>query len=362
MKPTLSVIVPVLNEAENIPILVERLAAALNDVEWEVVFVDDDSHDGSRNALIELSKHTTRVRFLTRIGRQGLSTAVIDGAMSCASEFIAVMDGDLQHDEKILPSMLQVLVDDAADVAVGSRFLQDSTLGNFSEARERISRIGNWLSKTVVKTELTDPLSGFFMLRRSLFENVARDLSGTGFKILLDVLSSVKHPLRITELPFKFGNRVHGESKIDSLVTLEFAFMLMDKWFGGLIPMRFLLFTAVGGLGVGIHLVILGVVYKVLDSEFLFAQVAATLITMAINFMLNNIFTYRDRRLEGLAFLRGLLSFYVVCSIGAIANFQFAEFLFEHKFHWIVAGFSGAMVGAVWNYAMTSVFTWSNKK
>lgn len=359
---SLSIIVPVLNEAGNIPILVEKLTAALRDVDWEVVFVDDDSSDGSRQSLIELSKQNPHVRFFTRIGRQGLSSAVIDGAMSCASEYIAVMDGDLQHDEKILPAMLKLLTDNQADVVVGSRFLEQSGLGDFSQTRERMSRLGNWLSRTVMNASLTDPLSGFFMLRRSLFEEVARDLSGTGFKILLDLLSSAKHPLRITELPFQFGTRVHGESKVDSLVTLEFALMLFDKWFGGLIPMRFLLFTAVGGLGVGIHLVILAFLYKFIAISFIFAQITATLITMAVNYTLNNIFTYRDRRLSGIQFITGLLSFYVVCSIGALANFQFAEFLFENNIHWAVAGFSGAVVGAVWNFAMTSVFTWSKKK
>ncbi|NND82180.1 MAG: glycosyltransferase [Gammaproteobacteria bacterium] len=358
MTATLSVIVPVLNEAKNISILVEKLDAALAGLEWEVVFVDDDSSDGSRDTLIDLSRCNRRVRFLSRVGRQGLSSAVIEGAMSCASDHIAVMDGDLQHDEKVLPKMRRVLVDEGADVVVGSRFLERSELGTFSQTRERISRVGNWLSGTVIKTQLSDPLSGFFMARREVFESVVRNLAGTGFKILLDILASSKRPLKVVELPFTFGTRLHGESKVDSLVTLEFGMMLLNKWFGGWIPIRFMLFSLVGGLGVISHLIILAGLYRVVETEFIYAQAAATLITMAINFVLNNLFTYRDKRLTGLSFFMGLASFYLVCSIGALANFQFAEFLYQQQLHWALAGFSGAMVGAVWNYAMSSVFTW----
>lgn len=361
MKRDLSIIVPVLNEAANIPILIDRISAALSDLEWEVVFVDDDSSDASRNVLIDLSQINDRVRFITRIGRQGLSTAVIEGALTSHADCIAVMDGDLQHDETLLPEMFKSLRENDADIVVGSRFLESSSLGEFSAQRERMSRIGNWLSNTVIKTQLTDPLSGFFMISRKRFESVVRELSGTGFKILLDVLSSSNTPMRVKELPFKFGTRIHGESKIDSLVALEFGMMLLDKWFGRWIPPRFFLFTAVGGLGVGIHVAILGLLFKLLDIDFYIAQVVATLVTMAINFSLNNILTYRDRRLHGLGFIKGLLSFYVVCSIGALANFQFAEFLFNKQAHWILAGLGGAVIGAVWNYAMTSIFTWKKK-
>ena len=199
------------------------------------------------------------------------------------------------------------------------------------------------------------------MLKREVFEGVVKDLSGTGFKILLDILSSTKSRLRIKELPFEFGDRLHGESKIDSLVTLEFGLMLADKWFGKWIPPRFLLFTAVGGLGVGVHVAILWIAYRFFGVDFYFSQVLATLITMAFNFTLNNVLTYRDRRLYGAGFIKGLLSFYIVCSIGALANFQFAEFLFNNKFHWLLAGIGGAFIGAVWNYAMTSIFTWKRK-
>ena len=362
MTPSLSIIVPILNEAENIPLLVNRVADQMGNTNYTIIFVDDDSYDGSREVLIDISKRNPRVRFLSRIDRQGLATAVIEGALSSSDDFIAVMDGDLQHDESLLPEMLATLVNEQADIVVGSRFAKGSSLGEFSETRERISRIGNWLSQSVIKSQLSDPLSGFFMLKRHLFESVVRNLSGSGFKILLDILSTIKVPVRVKELPFTFGTRIHGESKIDGSVTLEFGLMLLDKWFGGLIPARFIMFAAVGGLGVGIHLSLLALFYQALNAPFISAQIIATVLTMTVNFLLNNSLTFRDRRLVGGALFKGLLSFYLFCSIGALANFQLADFLFNNQVYWLLSGFAGAIVGAVWNYAMTSIFTWRKTK
>ena len=364
MAETLSIIVPVLNEAKNLPILVNRLSACLNptSMDWEVIFVDDDSRDNSREILIDLANKYDKVRFISRIGRQGLSSAAIEGILSSSARHFAVMDGDLQHDERLLPKMLDVLQKDDTDVVVGSRFAEGASLGEFSSKREKISNLGNWLARTTIKTELKDPLSGFFMIKRESFEPTVYNLSGTGFKILVDILASSPRPLKVKELGFSFGKRLHGESKIDSLVAVEFLTLLAEKWIGHLVPVRFLFFAAVGGLGVFIHLAILTLLFKVLAWPFYSAQAAATLLTMAINFSLNNVLTYRDRRLSGTGFVKGLITFYLVCSIGALANFQFAEFLFREGVHWIFAGMAGAIVGAVWNYAMSSTFTWAKKK
>ena len=359
MTTSLSVIVPVLNEAGNIPTVVERLRQSLRDIDWEVIFVDDDSRDASRELLVALAREDPRVRVITRIGRRGLSSAVIEGALSSSARYLAVMDGDLQHDDKLLREMLDLLERDQADVVVGSRFLEGARREQaFGAGRERMSRLGIRLSRHVIKTTLTDPLSGFFMLKRSVFDGVVRELSGMGFKILLDILSASKTPPRVRELPFRFGSRLHGESKIDSLAVLEFGLVLAHRWFGRYVPVRFLLFATVGGLGVGVHVAILGLLYKGMEVDFYFSQATAALLTMAFNFTLNNVFTYRDRRLGGLLFFRGMLLFYLVCSVGALTNFQLAEFLFRNGLHWVLAGVSGALVGAVWNYAMNSIFTW----
>ena len=361
MTVELSIIIPVLNERDNLVPMVERLSAALSDIKWEVIFVDDASRDGSREELIQLSQSNTRVRFLTRIGRQGLSSAAIEGLLSSSASCLAVMDGDLQHDETLLPVMMSKLRDEGYDLAMGSRFAEGAEVGEFSSLRQKMSNLGNRFAQRVIKADLTDPLSGFFMIRRDVFEENAHRLSGTGFKILIDILASSPHPLKVAELPFVFGQRQHGESKLDSLVIVEFLTLLIDKWLGHLIPVRFLFFTAVGSFGVIIHLLLLTSFYKFAAVSFYLAQAVATLITMAVNYSLNNLLTYRDRRLEGHAFFIGLISFYLVCSIGALANFQFADFLYRGQVHWIVAGVAGAVIGAVWNFAMTATFTWAKK-
>lgn len=364
MAEELSIIVPVLNEAKNLSILVDRLSDALDkdQIDWEVIFVDDDSQDKRRSTLLQLANKNPRVRFLSRIGRQGLSSAAIEGMLSSSAQHLAVMDGDLQHDEALLPKMLAELNREDLDIVVGSRFAEGASLGEFSSRREKVSNLGNWLARLTIKTELKDPLSGFFMVKRQSFEPTVYNLSGTGFKILVDILASSPRPLKVKELGFTFGKRIHGESKIDSLVAIEFLTLLAEKWIGHLVPVRFLFFAAVGGLGVFIHLAILTLLFKTLAWPFYTAQAVATLLTMAINFSLNNVLTYRDRRLSGAGYIKGLLSFYLVCSVGALANFQFAEFLFNESIHWILAGLAGAIVGAVWNYAMTSTFTWAKKK
>jgi dolichol-phosphate mannosyltransferase len=201
-------------------------------------------------------------------------------------------------------------------------------------------------------------MSGFFMIRRPAFEAALRTLSGQGFKILIDLFASSPRPLAFKELPYQFRLRQHGESKLDTLVAWEYLQLLLDKLVGHLVPVRFALFALIGGLGLVVHLVTLGIVLNVLGADFTLAQSVATLVAMTSNFLLNNWFTYRDRRLRRWRLLSGLLSFYVVCSVGAIGNVGIADYVFHADQSWWLAGIAGAIVGSVWNYATSSVFTW----
>jgi len=204
-------------------------------------------------------------------------------------------------------------------------------------------------------------MSGFFMLRRTVFEGVMRGLSTQGFKILLDILATAETPLRIKEIAYHFRQRVAGESKLDTLVAWEFAMLLADKLVGHLVPVRFLLFALIGGLGVFVHLGVLATGLKLFGLTFVVAQTTATIVAMTVNFLLNNLFTYADRRLKGWRILRGLVSFYVICSFGAAANVGVASYLFAQQQVWWVAGIAGIVVGSVWNYAVSSIFTWQNR-
>jgi dolichol-phosphate mannosyltransferase len=354
----LCIVVPTFNEVENVQTVVDKLAAALAGIDWEVVFVDDDSTDGTADVIRSIGYDNPRVRCLQRIGRRGLSSAVIEGILSTCAPYIAVIDGDLQHDETLLPRMLKAIKREQLDIVIGSRYVEGSSIDEWDSIRAKISSIANYLSRLIIKTQLSDPMSGFFMIHRDAFFRAVRRMSGQGFKVLLDLFASSPVALRYKEFPYTFRPRRHGKSKLDSVVILEYLMLLLDKMVGHIVPVRFFLFAAVGGLGLIIHLASLWLVLRFAAAEFIMAQSVATLTAMTFNFYLNNMLTYRDNRLHGSEFFWGLLSFYLVCSVGAITNIGIANFVYHAEEVWWVAGLAGSLVGAVWNYTASSVFTW----
>ena len=165
-------------------------------------------------------------------------------------------------------------------------------------------------------------------------------------------------PLRVIEIPARFRERAAGESKLDALVMTQFAGLLLDKVFGGLLPLRFMSFALVGALGVLVHLAVLTTGLEVFRSSFETSQVIATIVAMVFNFQLNNEITYRDQRLRGPRLWRGLLLFMLVCGFGAVANVGIAKVLYDSHTTWSIAGAIGAVIGVVWNYAVSATLVW----
>ncbi len=359
MSAELTIVVPTFNERDNVELLIARLDAALRGIEWEVLYVDDDSPDGTAAKVRELAQTDPRIRCLQRIGRRGLSTAVIEGMLASSAPYLAVIDADLQHDESLLPQMLAAIKAEDLDVVIGSRHVAGGGVGDWDRRRVTISGFAARLARLIIAAELTDPMSGFFMVSRPAFERAVRRLSGQGFKILLDLFASTPVAYRFKEIPYVFSRRQHGESKLDSLAIWEYLMLLLDKLFGRYVPVRFLSFAAIGGSGVVVHFLTLYFALKAV--EFPVAQALATVVAMTSNFVLNNMLTYRDRRLVGRRFLTGLGSFYAVCSLGAVANVGIASAAFAHHYTWWLSGLAGAAVGVVWNYAVSSIFTWRRK-
>ncbi len=357
----LSIIVPTFNERDNVVPLLNKLDAALKGISWEVIFVDDDSPDKTAQHVREVSQTDLRVRCIQRVSRRGLSSASIEGMLASSAPFLAVMDGDLQHDETLLKTMLKTLRSDDLDIVVGSRYVKGGSTGEWSRQREHISRFATAFGRKLMRVDMKDPMSGFFMLKRTFLERVVHRLSGKGFKILFDLFVSSPEPVKFVELPFEFKNRVAGESKLSTLVIWEYLLLLADKWLGPFIPVRFILFVLVGGLGLVIHLIVLKAGMQMMSWTFPVAQTVAVFTAMTANFIVNNIFTYRDKKLKGFELIRGLVTFYAACSIGAFINIRVASFLFENGIQWWLAGILGAVIGAVWNYAITSTFTWKKK-
>jgi dolichol-phosphate mannosyltransferase len=356
---TLSVVIPSYNERPNVGPMIARLAQALQGIAWEVIYVDDNSPDGTTAEVRRVAAIDPRVRCIRRIGRRGLASAVIEGALSSSAPYVAVIDGDLQHDETRLPIMLEALRGGDYDIAIASRHVEGGgNAGLASRWRHVLSDGGIRLAQWFLPTRLTDPMSGFFMLPRPLFEELAHNLTGQGFKILLDVMLSAPAPPRVIEIPTEFRTRVAGESKLDALVLIQFAGLLLDKVVGGLLPLRFVSFALVGAVGVLVHLSVLVLLHKATGATFEWDQTLATIVAMVFNFQVNNMVTYRDQRLRGPRLWRGLLVFLLVCGLGAIANIGIAKTLYDTRMQWTIAGAIGAVIGVVWNYAVSATLVW----
>jgi dolichol-phosphate mannosyltransferase len=278
--------------------------------------------------------------------------------MATSANYIAVMDADLQHDETILPKMLSQLRDRSLDVVVGTRNAQGGSMGQFSAKRVFLSRLGQKISNTVCHCDLSDPMSGFFLVRRSFFLEVVHRLQGGGFKILVDMLASSERSVRVGEVGYCFRNRKYGDSKLDVNTAVEYLFLVINKLLGGAIPIRFALFSLVGAAGMATHLACLALLLRGFHLHFLAAQVAATFVAMTENFFLNNLITYRDRSLRGARLLSGVASFWLACSFGAWANVIFARALLQSGIAWYFAGLAGIILSSVWNYSISSLFTW----
>ncbi len=352
---------PTYNECDNVAILVDRLAEVLDGIDWEIVFVDDDSPDGTAERVRALAGADRRVRCLRRIGRRGLSSASIEGILSTSAAYIAVMDGDLQHDEALLPSMLDRLKDGATDLVIASRYAgAGDAEGLASDRRRRLSRAGARLARYFINADVADAVSGFFMLRRELADQVAPRLSGVGTKILIDILASSPRRLSVVELPYRFRTRHAGESKLDSFTAFEYILLLAEKVSSRYFSHKLVLFGLVGTSGIFVNLAALRALLAV-GADFTHAAVIATVLAMISNFFLNNTLTYRDCRLTGWRAVRGLFSFMAVCGIGALVNVAVARDLYASTGMWLLAGIAGAVVGALLNYGLTSIFTWGRR-
>ncbi len=358
----LAIVLPTFNESGNVGPMVDRLEKALKGIRYEVIFVDDDSPDGTADVVRLLVERHDNVRVLQRIGRRGLASACIEGILAAAAPYVAVMDADMQHDEAVLPEMLRRMREENLDLIVGSRNIAGGSMGEFAGWRVRLSQLGKRLSLMGAEHELSDPMSGFFMVRLTTFERFAHRLSGIGFKILLDMVLSAGPGLRIGEVPYRFREREHGESKLDVQVGLEYFELLVDKHLGDLVNVRFVLFGMVGALGVGVHLLILRALLQLAGLRFATGQAISTLIVMILNYILNNSVTYRDRRLRGWRFWSGLLTFCLACGLGVAANVAIANEAFRRGMPWVLAAVTGLLFTAVWNFGVTSMTTWRQER
>jgi dolichol-phosphate mannosyltransferase len=357
--PTFSIIVPTFNEAGNVWSLVEQLNVQLPDMGWEVIFVDDNSPDGTATVVREIGREHANVRCVHRIGRRGLSTACIEGMLASSAPYLAVMDCDLQHDPAVLQRMLGILMAGEVELVIGSRYVQGGDCGSFSQRRLRISRLATFLGRLLLPDDLKDPMSNFFALRRDLFDEVACGLSGLSFKILLDILLTARRKVRSCEIPIVLGERRAGESKFEIVVAWEFAMLLADKTIGRYMPVRFIPLAASGALATASYLSIFAIAQSFVGLSFALCGALAAIPSLVLNYWVSNLVTYRDRKRRGLKWLGGLVSFIASSSIGATANIALATYLFSKGVHWFVAAAAGVLLWIVWNFTATNSYVWT---
>ncbi|MDE8653312.1 glycosyltransferase [Novosphingobium album (ex Liu et al. 2023)] len=365
----LAIVLPTLNERNNLAPLVDRLDAALQGIAWEAIIVDDNSPDGTSDEARAISLRDPRIRVIQRIGRRGLASAAIEGMCATAAPVVAVMDADHQHDPKLLPGMLQAITSGEYDLAYASRFCAGASTDAWHRPdRVKASGLANSLARRVTGVTLSDPMSGYFMLRAETLRADAHRLSGVGFKILLDILATVESPLRVKEFPLAFAARAEGESKLDRTVVFEFLVGLYDKWLGRVIPTRFALFGTIGAMGVVVHMAVLAAFLGIfggmpmrgqLVSSFEVGQTVAAVTAMTFNFFLNNALTYADKRLTGFVpLVRGWAKFGMTCFVGLTANVGVAAILVHYGIHEYPAALTGIVIASVWNFALSSKFVW----
>jgi dolichol-phosphate mannosyltransferase len=369
----LGVVLPTYNERKNLRGMVERLDKALAGIEFEVIVVDDNSPDGTSDEARQIAQEDSRVRVIQRIGRRGLSSAAIEGMCATSAPVVAVMDADHQHDPELLGGMLAAIESGDYDMSYASRFAEGASTEAWGRPdRVKASTFANRLANKVTGVELSDPMSGYFMLRAEILRADAHRLSGVGFKILLDILATVEAPLRIKEFPMHFAARAEGESKLDRTVVFEFLVGLYDKWLGRIIPTRFALFATVGAMGVVVQFAMLWLVLSAILGEafhyghwtsdrttFNIANGLASMTAMTFNFTLNNELTYADKRLRGwLPWLRGWAKFGLTCAVGLLASVATTDALKRMEINDVVAVLAGIIVASVWNFALSSKFVW----
>ena len=355
----LTVVLPAYNERENVDFLVNALHQADHEHQIKrIIYVDDDSPDLT-SEHIKSSQYPIDVLCIHRIGRQGLSSAVVEGILLADTKYVAVMDADGQHAPADLMQMLALAIKEGDQLVIGSRFRDQASVETHVGLRSLLSKVGNRLANHVLRRQLSDPLTGFFLMERNLFTAISHQVRGAGFKILVDVIYNLRDKnIKIAETQIQFQERMHGESKLDSGVMIEFVDQMIGLFVGKIYPEKFIGFLAVGVFGMCVHFTVLYITLFILALDFTFAQTGATLVAMVANFALNNLLTFRRNRLKGFEWLKGLIYFIMVCSLGAIANVGVAGYIFKLDNIWWLSGLAGIVVGTVFNFTLSKYFVW----
>jgi len=355
----LSIVIPTYNEASNIIAIIESINSTLGDVaSYEIIVVDDNSKDKTWELAEQYADKYKNITCFRRITSKGLSSAVIDGFMISRGKFISVIDADLQHDESILPKMLNYC-HNGADLAIGSRYCQDGSTGEWGLIRKLISKVATKISQKIGNIYMSDPMSGFFMIRRDVFLNVVDKLNAKGYKILLDIVSQLDaSKINMIEVPYTFKKRSRGESKLTPEVVFQLIDFIYLKIVGNYIPIEYVKFVTVGAIGAVVHFTILYLMHIVFDNNYQNALIIAIEFSLIINYFINNLWTFKEKTHTGLKKIIGLVKFNILSGVGGIISYYISISLFDSGVNWIFASTIGAIVASLWNYNLNKILTW----
>ena len=362
----ISIIIPTYNELENIEPLLHKISSLSSVYDTELLVIDDDSPDGTAEKVMSLFNEIDNIRLIRRIGRSGLSSAIKEGILNSSGQIAVVMDGDGQHDPKSLNLIIDKIITQKLDIAIGSRFKQESYLSGLSSNRKKGSNIANNCARHTLSTNyshLTDYMSGFFALNLSVTIPFVRRVDVNGFKFLYEILAISKGCLNIAEIPLTFTHRIYGSSKLDLAIFWDFLISLIHSFTLRLIPRRAISFALVGATGVLVQLITTSLLMSFLQMSFLQSLPFAIITAATSNYLVNNILTFRFRRLYGIALLKGLLKFLIVASLPVIANIGLATAFYEYVSNdTTLAQLAGIILVFVWNYAASSALVWNTPK
>ena len=359
----ISIVIPTFNEVKNIIPLLKKLISLINEYEYEIIVVDDDSPDGTSEEINKFIQNRQKIKLITRIGRSGLSSAIKEGLMFAKGKYLLVLDGDGQHEPSFLLNMINEIKNSQSDLVIGSRFLSSSNLEGLSNQRSLGSKIANKVARLSLPknySPLTDYLSGCFCINKENTSKLIRKIEINGFKFLYELLSLSKGKLLVKEVPLVFKERKYGNSKFDIAIVWDFLISILHNFTLRLIPRRAISFGLVGFSGVFVQLFITSFLTKIISIGFYNALPIAVVFAATSNFLINNQVTFRSNRLKNFSLLVGLFKFLIVASLPVIANVGITVAFYKYiSTDTLIAQLAGIAIVYAWNYFASSLFVWN---
>ena len=356
----LSIIIPTYNEAENIVKLLKEIIAVLDNKNFEIIVVDDDSEDSTASKINNYFKNEKRIKLIQRKQKRDLVQSIKLALQTITGSNFLVMDGDGQHDPKDILSTIKLLKDN--DLVVGARNLRD--IKSISIIRIQLSKFFNLLSNIILEQKISDPLTGFFAGKIHLLNKKFFSIDNSGFKVLLDLIFTNKNKLiKISENTINFRTRKKGKSKLNASVFFSFITQIISYFFNGFVSSKFIGFIIIGGFGFLLHFVMMFYFLKMIKIDFIWCHLIATLITSTFNFSVNNYLNFYEKKLNNIKnFSIGLLKYYLINIPGILSGLTGASFAYNILTNNpYLASFMGIILDGIFKFVISINWIWKPK-